>query len=182
MEQAGEKVWYAMSAVYNHSLYLKEKLEEQQIECFVPMQYRVVVKGKTKRRELVPVIRNLIFIRTTEERIKELKQQYLFLQYLIVRTQERAKPIIVPDGQMRSFIAVAGTHDEYLLYFNPDEINLQAGDRVRITRGIFEGVEGIYMKVKGARDRRVVVSIQGVASIATTSVEPDWIEKIQTDR
>ena len=30
----------------------------------------------------------------------------------------------VPDGQMQRFIAVSGTYDDHLLYFQPDELNL----------------------------------------------------------
>ena len=33
--------------------------------------------------------------------------------------------------------------------------------KVRITGGEFEGQEGVFLKVKGARDRRVVIEIQG---------------------
>ena len=69
--------------------------------------------------------------------------------------------IIVPDGQMRDFIAVAGTYDEHLLFFKPEEINPAKGTRVRIIGGDFAGYEGIFIKVKGARDRRVVICIQG---------------------
>ena len=63
----------------------------------------------------------------------------------------------VPDSQMQRFIAVSGTYDDHLLYFQPDELNLSKGTKVRITGGEFEGQEGIFLKVKGARDRRVVI-------------------------
>lgn len=38
----------------------------------------------------------------------------------------------------------------------------EEGDRVRVTGGIFEGVEGEFVRIKG--DRRVVVSIRGYGS------------------
>lgn len=53
---------------------------------------------------------------------------------------------------------------------------MQKGDRVRITGGVFEGVEGIFVRVKG--DRRVVVSIQGVMAVATTFIHPSLIVPI----
>ena len=42
----------------------------------------------------------------------------------------------------------------------------------------FEGQEGIFLKVKGARDRRVVIEIQGVIAVAMATIHPDLIEVI----
>ena len=57
-------------------------------------------------------------------------------------------------------------------------MNLSKGIKVRITGGEFEGQEGIFLKVKGARDRRVVVEIQGVIAVAMATIHPDLIEVI----
>ena len=60
--------------------------------------------------------------------MKELKKDIPYLQYM---TDSRSgEKIIVPDGQMRDFIAVAGTYDEHLLFFKPEEI--KSGEIVAI--------------------------------------------------
>ena len=59
------------------------------------------------------------------------------------------------------------------MYFHPDELNLSKGTKVRVTGGDFEeGQEGVFLKVKGARDR-VVVEIQGVIAVAMATIHPD---------
>ena len=78
-----------------------------------------------------------------------------------------------------SSVTVAGTYNDHLLYFQPDELNLSKGTKVRVTGGDFEGQEGIFLKVKGARDRRVVVEIQGVIAVAMATIHPDLIEVIK---
>ena len=88
----------------------------------------------------------------------------------------RREPITVPQQQMDSFIAVAGTYDEQLIYLNPEPGDFSQGDRVRILGGPFEGAEGVFVRVKG--DRRVVVSIEGVVAVATTFIHPSLVEKI----
>ena len=109
--------------------------------------------------------------------MKELKKDIPYLQYM---TDSRSgEKIIVPDGQMRDFIAVAGTYDEHLLFFKPEEINPAKGTRVRIIGGDFAGYEGIFIKVKGARDRRVVICIQGIIAMAMATISPDLIEVIK---
>ena len=100
-----------------------------------------------------------------------------YLQY-ITDTRSGQK-IIIPDHDMQRFIAVAGTYNDHLLYFQPEELNLSKGTKVRITGGDFEGQEGVFLKVKGARDRRVVIAIQGIIAVAMATIHPDLIEVIK---
>jgi len=77
---------------------------------------------------------------------------------------------------MENFIKVAGTHDEELIYLNPNPGDFSQGERVRIIGGMFAGAEGVFVRVKG--DRRVVVNVPGVVAVATTFVHLSMIEKI----
>ena len=90
--------------------------------------------------------------------IRTVSYTHLPIRYIMDR--ETRQPIVIPDSHMRSFIAVYGTYDQAALYLEPTELNLSQGTRVRITRGIFEGVEGVFVRVR--HDRRVVVNIEGV--------------------
>lgn len=171
-------VWYALRITYSREVPLKEFLDERKIENFLPMHYRLFRRGDKEVRKLVPVVHNLIFVRSSRTAIDEIKAEtegYLPLRYLMDRATHQ--PIIVPGVQMKHFIAVAGTHDDQLLYIDPATISLKRGDRVRITGGMFEGVEGEFLRVKG--DRRVVVSIQGIMAVATTFIHPSLIQVIR---
>ena len=64
------------------------------------------------------------------------------------------------------------------MYLNPDEINIAKGTPVRIIGGTFDGVEGIFVKVKGVRSKRVVVLIDGVTAVATAEIQPEYIEVV----
>lgn len=78
------------------------------------------------------------------------------------------------------FILVASLPiKDVLLFFKPEEINPAKGMPVRIIGGDFEGYEGIFIKVKGARDRRVVICIQGIIAMAMATISPDLIEVIK---
>lgn len=175
MEKETE-IWYAMRATYRRELEAVKLMEKEKMGCFVPMQYKVSVKRGKKVRELVPAVHSLVFVHARPSEVKRVKSQASWLQYI---TDSRSgQKIIVPDSQMQRFIAVSGTYNDHLLYFRPDELNLKKGTRVRVTGGEFEGQEGVYLKVKGARDRRVVVEIQGVVAVAMATVHPDLIEVV----
>ena len=177
-EKVSEKaIWYAMRATYRREPDAMRLLEEEHLGCFVPMQYKIVMKRGKKIRALVPVVHNLLFVHACPSDVKRVKSRVSYLQYI---TDTRSgRKIIIPDVDMQRFIAVAGTYNDHLLYFQPDELNLSKGTRVRITGGDFEGHEGIFLKVKGARDRRVVIAIQGVIAVAMATIHPDLIEVIK---
>ena len=156
---------------------IKALLDKEGINNFIPMRYEVRIRNGRKRRELVPVISDLIFVHSVQSELQKVKFKLPYFQYMIdIRNGQK---IIVPDDQMRQFIAVAGTYDEHLIFFSPDEVNLRKGTKVRITGGDFEGYEGVFVKVKGARDRRVVISLQGVIAMAMATLSPDLIEVIE---
>ena len=171
-----KKHWYAMRVTYSREVQMKDQLEQRGIECFIPMRYHTKVVRGRKVKLLKPVIHNLLFAHATPTEIQEVKKYYEYLQYIV--DHERQK-IIVPDAQMQTFIAVTGTYDDQLIWINPEDLNLKKGTRVRITGGDFEGQEGTFIKIKGARDKRVVIAIQGVIAVAMATLHPSLIEIIQ---
>ena len=166
-----------MRATYRRELDAMHLLEKEKLGCFVPMQYKVSIRRGKKVRALVPVIHNLLFVHARPSDLKRVKSQVTYLQY-ITDTRSGQK-IIIPDAEMQRFIAVTGSYNDHLLYFQPEELNLSKGTKVRITGGDFEGQEGVFLKVKGARDRRVVIQIQGVIAVAMATIHPDLIEVIK---
>ena len=170
-------VWFAMSAPYRRELKAKFYLNGKNIECFVPMRHEVIeTKSGIKKRELVPAIHNLIFVHTSKNIIKQLKQGVDFLQFRTFPQNGKNVPITVPEKQMQQFIAVTESHNEELIYLRPDELQAPKGQRVRIHGGTFDGIEGVLVKIQGKRRRRVVVEIEGVAGIVLAEISPDLIE------
>ena len=155
-------VWFAMRAPFCKELEAKRLLDKQAIENFVPMCYKVFE----------------IFVRTTRRIIRETKRTVPFLQYITMPDAGKNSPIIVPDIQMQQFISVSRLHNERLIYLTPEEINLAKGTRVRVLGGPFDGVEGVFVKVRGCRSKRVVILIQGILAVVVAEVKPDLIEVI----
>lgn len=171
-----EKCWFAMRATYGRALKAQQYLSEKGIKTFVPMRYVSETTGNRSVKKLVPVMPNIIFVYTEPSIIKEAKRKADYLQYIV--NGRSGDKITVPIKDMERFIAACGTYDEHLLWLHEDDVNIEKGKRVRITGGIFKGQEGILIKVKGARDKRVVVVIKGVMAVALASIHPSLIELI----
>ncbi len=171
--------WYALRVTYCREMIVKRRLDACGIESFVPMRYKETVCGQRRRRTLVAAVHNLLFVHTTAEQLRTIASD----PRLPVRTitdRTTGSTLIVPDKQMRDFIAVAGNPDEQHIYLDPDSTELRRGDRVRITGGLLAGVEGEFMRIRG--DRRVVVSIAGVMAVATAFIHPSLIEALEPQR
>ena len=100
----------------------------------------------------------------------------LVFSYVGMQNKEHHLPVIVPDDQMRSFILVAGTYEESVIYVEPAELQLVRGQKVRVMGGVFEGAVGEFVRIR--RDRRVVVNIEGVMAVATTFIHSSLVEPI----
>lgn len=170
--------WFAIRVTYSREKKLKEYLDAQAIENFLPMHYKSAKKRGRMVKELVPVIHNLIFVKSTRCVLDAIKQEVESITPMrYISDLSTHEPIIVPESQMRSFIAVAGSLNEQLLYLD-DHIDtvLEKGNRVLVTGGIFSGVEGIVLRIK--RDQRVVVSIKGIIAVATAFIPPSLLQRI----
>lgn len=173
--------WFAIRITYGRELKLKKMLDAEKIENFIPMCYGYVLKDGRRLRKLIPAIHNLVFVRSTRQKIDELKEKYgieIPMRYVMNRTSRQ--PIIIPDAQMHSFILVSGSYDETILYIEPAELALVKGQKVRIVDGIFKGVIGEFVRIR--HDRRVVVHIEGVMAVATTFIHSSLVEPLADDK
>ena len=178
------KMWFPMRVTYQREMKVKAELDRLGIENFVPMRYKVVERqndGDTElRRVLVPAISNLIFVRSTQERLSELKQTNEVLEplrYMMDRTAVGEHAIMtVADREMENFMRVASRTDDSVMFLDNETIVGKEGKRVKIMGGAFEGVTGVIRRVK--RCKRVVVEIEGVASMAIAWVPAGMLKVI----
>ena len=85
------KQWFAIRVTYSREMALKEYLDRCRMESFIPMSYKEVIKGERKVRKLVPVIHNLVFVRSTREKLDEIKRD---ISLKIPSTPENTPPTI----------------------------------------------------------------------------------------
>ena len=150
--------WFVMRA-YKSEKRAEEKLKGKDgLEYFIPKCYAV-------------------FVHASRTQITDFKKRYNFLQFVMWEKSTGLEYLVVPDDQMESFIKVSSQYGENISYYNPDELDLRKGCRVRIHGGKLNGVTGVFMQVQGKRNRRVVVLLEGVMAVAA-EVHPDLIEVI----
>lgn len=169
--------WFVMRA-YKNGKEAEEKLSGKDgLEYFIPKHYAVRTYHGVKSKRLVPVIPDLVFVHASRLQILNLKKRYNSLQFVTWEKSTGREYLTVPDEQMDSFIKIASRHEEETVYYKPEEIDVRKGTHVCIHGGKFDGVKGVFMRVRGKRKRRVVVMLDGIMAV-TAEVEPDLVEVI----
>lgn len=177
METGEENIrWFVMRAYKNENM-AEDKLKDKEdgLEYFIPKHYAVRTYHGVKSKRLVPVIPSLLFVHASHARIIDFKKKYNFLQFVTWKKSTGLEYIVIPDEQMDNFIKVASHYEENTVYYKPEEIDLKKGTRVCIHGGKFDNVKGVFMRVQGKRNRRVVVMLEGVMAVSA-EVHPDLIE------
>ena len=182
-------MWYVVGSLNRQNeLKIRDAFRSEGRECFVPLRYelvkvkeRVVVKGQKvvqehKERRLLPAIPGMVFVKGELEELQKFvahRKERVFLRKSTFSNREDY--LTVSDHDMENFIAVTEKAGERITYYEPGEIQLRPGDRIRVNGGVYDGREGVIMRVKGKRKKQLVVSIPGIL-IASVEMEPELVE------
>lgn len=165
--------WYVAYTRVNQELLIKKKLDELGIENFLPLEEQVRDTPLGRKTIRVLLIHGMIFIRTDKTTSFSLINEHS-LNIVYLKDIEGRHSLIVPDNQMENFM--------FLLDFSPDGIeilnkDLKRGDRVRVIKGPLQGLKGELVRLRG--HKRVVIRLDGVASIATSYIPGSFLERIE---
>lgn len=157
-------------------LQVRDDARRYGLEAFVPLTYVIRTHKGQKHRALIPAITQLLFVKGTLDEVRDYIRNAHYIVFIRKSTfSNKEEYLTVPTHEMENFIAVTENHEEHVTYFRPEEISLQTGDRIRIKGGIYDGREGVIMRLKGKRNRHLVVQIPGML-IAAVELSPQMIE------
>jgi transcription antitermination factor NusG len=156
--EQSERQWYAAKVMYNRVQPIKERLETDGVGYFIP-----------------EIISSLVFFQASAEYLGHFEQDY-FSRLWIYRDPLTHKPSPIPNREMEVFMFVCTAGKKGLTYLGDDKPEYHRGDLVRVTDGPFKGAEGHIVRIK--KDRRLVVSLRGIAALATTYIHPDLLERV----
>lgn len=176
-ENSKERIWFSVGCTSpQKELKVRDDVRRYGLQAFVPLTYVVKSHRGQKLRALVPAISQLLFVKGTLEEVKDYIRNAHYVVFIRKSTfSNKEEYLTVPTKAMEDFIAVTENHEEHVTYFRPEEISLQEGDKIRVKGGIYDGREGIIMRIKGKRNRHLVVQIPGVL-IAAIELSPEMIE------
>lgn len=164
-----KKNWYALKVFYNKVLCFRDLVVKDNVETYIAMQ-----EGKL-------LVSSLMFIKSTEDYLKSLREQHLSEISFYKRACYRGKqvvfvPAVIPDEQIEVFKRATEEGCEFRLLGDIPSLNLKPGDRVRVIEGPFKGQEGYLKRIK--KDRKFVITIGNIAAFTIEGVTYKMVEKI----
>ena len=172
--------WYVLGCLsVHHEEKVRDALRKAGFRSHVPMKYEVKTVRRQEQRTMVPAITGLIFVRATKEALKEYichkSRESIYMRKSTFSNKQDY--LTVPDYAMERFIEFTNIRQEKITYFKPEELNLKEGEKIRIKGGIYDGYEGTILRLKGKRNKHLVVQIPGVI-IAAVELEPELVEPL----
>lgn len=158
-EQEVGKSWYAAKVFFNRVAEVSKVCEEMEVKNYIPSD----------------VITSLAFFYCTESELFDIQKELYQRIHVYTRLDSR-DPMPIPQREMDLFIMVTSSGDNNLLFLGDDKPEYHQGDRVRVTEGPFKGAEGHIKRIK--KDRRLIITIPGIAAVATTFIPPQFLEKV----
>lgn len=153
--------WYALRAFRNMTQPLMREVQEA--------GHRVFYAG---------CLSNIFFVKCPVEWLKEFKRSHLE-DCLIYADTTKKEPAPIRDQDMENFILITSVQYEHpaIEVLEPD-IKYTLGEKVRVTEGVYKGAIGTVKRIR--KDRKLLVSIPGVAVVAISHIPLQYLEKVQT--
>ena len=151
---------------------------EDRLDYYLPKHFVLRRYASGMKRVLVPLLPSMVFVRGRFSEVHRFQSIYSFIGFATLPKDGHRTPIVVPDPDMENFRIVADKCRDDLTYYSPREMKMHKGEYIRIIGGLFDGAVAKLVKVPGKRNRKLVVELPGIAEIATTSIEPQFVKKI----
>ena len=180
---AEEVQWYVLRISYGRTEKANDLLMSKNVKTYLPLHtHYKEVNGKRKKQR-VPMLPNFLFVHTTLTMLKTIlksitNKTLITFYYDHFSTTEDGKnpPLVVPSTAMNNFIKLTSIDDENIILIDHVNGKFKKGDQVRIVAGPFKGIEGRVTKITG--QKRVIVELPGLCSIATAYVPKAFIKKM----
>ena len=120
----------------------------------------------------------IFFVKCPVEWLKEFKQSHLS-DFMFYADTTKKEPAPIREQDMENFILVTTVLYEHpaIEVLEPD-VKYALGDKVRVTEGIYKGAIGTVKRIK--KDRKLLVSIPGVAVVAISHIPMCYLEKVES--
>ncbi len=153
--------WFVLKVRFNRIVEAQNTLAKLNTECYVPMEMRAVVcKGRKVKSKMMPVLSNLIFVKSTLDSIKEICTTHKYLYYLSHKVDNQFQAMVIPNEQMEQFRKFI---DGNFKGIDHERIKFTGGEKVKITSGVFRGSEATFIKVSGKLQRTLWLEMNGVS-------------------
>ena len=159
--------WYGLQTRPRHEKIVAHRLEEKGVTTFLPLVSEVHRWSDRKKTVQVPLFGCYVFAKFTPNRVDRLRVLRVDGVFGLVGARGEGTPI--PDQQIDAVRSLVETQLPW-----SSHPFLKIGQRVRVTSGVLDGLEGILVSRNG--DRSLVISVDAIQRSLAVRVEGYEVE------
>lgn len=161
--------WYAVYTTSRAEKKVKQRLDEADIENYLPLRTEIRIWSDRKKKVSLPLIPGYIFVHISPENILKT----LNIPGVVTFLKEKSVPAAIPDDQIRRLrMMVEHAFDEVEFVASP----VNVGDKVRVKQGDLEGLIGELVEIRGKY--KIAIRLQ-YFGCALTTVPVSCVEKLK---
>jgi len=159
--------WYAIYTKPRAEKKVYQKLNDINIECYLPLQKRLKQWSDRKKWVEEPIIRSYVFVKVSE------KEYYsvLNIQGISRYVTFEGKAASIPEWQINTMKLALDVDPETEI----TDKNIMPGTPVQIKAGPFMGIKGELIEYKGKK--KVVVRIDNIGQSLLINIPINFFEK-----
>ena len=167
--QADGVSWFAVQTKPRHEKKVNSELAEKGLESFLPLHRERRRWSDRQKWVDVPLFSNYLFVRIAEETESRTRVLRTSGVVRLVGAPGRGTPL--PDEQIENLQTIVSEGVPLASHSY-----LKVGERVRVSGGTLNGIEGVLVAIKG--DRRLVVSVDLIQKSVAIQLEGFHVERI----
>jgi len=167
-----DKQWFVARTRANQERAIRERVEAMNVETYLPSRMEIRQRRDRKKKVEVVLIPNTLFIYTDKKTALALPNHQGFVIKYMIDCMTRTL-LVVPEKQMQHFMFLMDFSDESVQINN--SLLFEKGDKIRVIKGPFSGIEGELIRVEGKK--KVLVRLENIIA-CTMEVPSSYLERI----
>lgn len=169
-EAPPEESWFALYVQVNHEREVTKRLEQKEINAFLPLMERWSKRRDRRKKVSLPLFPGYLFIRTVLDNPTHV--HILKTPGALVLIGNSEGPVAIPPHQIESLQTML--HSPQPLQLNP---YLKEGDWVHVIRGPLAGCMGILLR-QNPKKGRLIVSVDIICRSVSVELDMEDVERI----
>ena len=170
-----DKSWYVLQAKPKNELKVFNQLVNKEIEVYLPLIDTIRYWSDRKKKIQVPLFPGYLFVYgNSDERYRAISNTYGALKYVMYQKRHA----VISENEI-SYIKLSLQEPERVKI---EDANLIEGDFVEITHGIFKGLKGFIVQLRGNYKLMVsIVEMNTTFSVQLSNSEVKLVQKISNN-
>lgn len=172
MIKDADRYWYVIQTRPRYEKKVDEQIKAKGIETFLPLILTIRKWSDRKKKITIPMFPGYLFVRANEEeRQRAIQDTVGALRYIFYRN----KAAVVSDRELENIQLSLRDPERFKI----ENTNVRKGDMVKITGGVFTGMEGVVTEIRGSYKLTInIIELSMSLNIILNSNEVKLLEKI----